>query len=110
MRHFLDLATPGKAALRAILDEAHRRKAARAGWPKGQVDADAPLVSVMSPLSAFLSHASLEAGDNVIRVGAGSAPATNPFILAPNTTGTDIIRSNSRFGAHAFNVGMSYRF
>lgn len=43
MRHFLDLATPGKAALRAILDEAHRRKAARLGWTKGQRDADAPL-------------------------------------------------------------------
>ena len=43
MRHFLDLATPGQAALRTILDEAHRRKAARAGMPKGAVDADAPL-------------------------------------------------------------------
>ncbi len=29
--------------MRAILDEAHRRKAARAGLPKGRVDADAPL-------------------------------------------------------------------
>jgi DNA helicase-2/ATP-dependent DNA helicase PcrA len=28
------------------------------------IDADAPLATVMSPLSAFLSHASLEAGDN----------------------------------------------
>jgi ornithine carbamoyltransferase len=28
--------------LRAILDDAKRRKAARLGWPKGQVDADAP--------------------------------------------------------------------
>ena len=55
-------------------------------------------------------YTSLDAGDNVIRVGQGTAPATNPFILAPNTTGTDIIRSNSRFGVHAFNVGMSYRF
>ncbi len=43
MRHFLDLATPGRAALRTILDEAHRRKAARAGRPKGAPDADAPL-------------------------------------------------------------------
>lgn len=43
MSHFIDLATPGRAALRAILDEAHRRKAARAGFPKGQPDADAPL-------------------------------------------------------------------
>jgi ornithine carbamoyltransferase len=43
MPHFLDLATPTAPGLRAILDEAHRRKAARAGWPKGRVDADAPL-------------------------------------------------------------------
>jgi ornithine carbamoyltransferase len=44
MPHFLDLATPKAAGLRAILDEAHRRKAARAGRPRGAVDADAPLI------------------------------------------------------------------
>jgi ornithine carbamoyltransferase len=43
MPHFLDLATATPAGLRAILDDAHARKAARAGWPKGRVDADAPL-------------------------------------------------------------------
>ncbi len=43
MAHFLDLASVGRDACRAILDEAHRRKAARRGWPKGRVDADAPL-------------------------------------------------------------------
>ena len=43
MPHFLDLATATPAGLRAILDDAHARKAARAGWPKGKVDADAPL-------------------------------------------------------------------
>ncbi|HEU4844159.1 MAG TPA: UvrD-helicase domain-containing protein [Burkholderiaceae bacterium] len=32
-------------------------------------DADAPLPTVMSPLSAFLSHASLEAGDNQAQAG-----------------------------------------
>ena len=32
-------------------------------------DADAALPTVMSPLSAFLSHASLEAGDNQAQVG-----------------------------------------
>jgi ornithine carbamoyltransferase len=42
-RHFLDLATAGREGLRAILDEGHRRKAARAGQPKGMADADAPL-------------------------------------------------------------------
>ena len=43
MPHFLDLASPTAAGLRAILNEAHRRKAARAGWPRGRTDADAPL-------------------------------------------------------------------
>ena len=33
------------------------------------IDADAPLSTVMSPLSAFLSHASLEAGDNQAQAG-----------------------------------------
>lgn len=33
------------------------------------LDADAPLPVVMSPLSAFLSHASLEAGDNQAQAG-----------------------------------------
>ena len=55
-------------------------------------------------------YTTLDAGDSVIRTGAGTAPATNPFILAPFTTGTDQIRSNSRFGMHGFNLGMSYRF
>ena len=41
-RHFLDLWRLDGPTLRALLDEAHRRKAARAGWPKGRVDADAP--------------------------------------------------------------------
>jgi ornithine carbamoyltransferase len=41
-RHFLDLWRLDAATLRALLDDARRRKAARAGWPKGRVDADAP--------------------------------------------------------------------
>jgi ornithine carbamoyltransferase len=41
-RHFLDLWRLQAADLRAILDDARRRKAARVGWTKGQVDADAP--------------------------------------------------------------------
>ncbi|MEO0982997.1 MAG: ornithine carbamoyltransferase [Pseudomonadota bacterium] len=43
MRHFLDLWRIEAADLRAILDDAKRTKAARAGWPKGKPDADAPL-------------------------------------------------------------------
>jgi ornithine carbamoyltransferase len=43
MRHFLNLADAGADGIAAILADAHDRKAARAGWPKGRVDADAPL-------------------------------------------------------------------
>jgi ornithine carbamoyltransferase len=43
MRHFLDIAPLSPAALKAILAEAHARKAARAGLPKGAPDADTPL-------------------------------------------------------------------
>jgi len=42
-RHFLNLADAGADTIRAILADARARKAARAGWPKGRVDADAPL-------------------------------------------------------------------
>jgi ornithine carbamoyltransferase len=42
-RHFLNLEDAGPDALRAILADAGARKAARAGWPKGRVDGDAPL-------------------------------------------------------------------
>lgn len=55
-------------------------------------------------------YTSLEAPDFDVRVGRGVAIATNPFVLAPNTTGTDIQRSNGRFGLHAVRIGMNYRF
>ena len=42
-RHFLDIAQLGADELRAILNEAHRRKAERAGWPKAAPDEDRPL-------------------------------------------------------------------
>lgn len=42
VRHFLDIHRLDGADLRAILDDAHARKQARKGWPKGRVDADAP--------------------------------------------------------------------
>ncbi|HLZ73463.1 ornithine carbamoyltransferase [Phenylobacterium sp.] len=40
-RHFLDLWKLEGSDLRAILEDAKRRKAARLGWPKGRPDADA---------------------------------------------------------------------
>jgi len=42
-RHFLDLWALPAHTLRALLDEARRRKQARQGWPKGKADADRPL-------------------------------------------------------------------
>ncbi|ABI78192.1 ornithine carbamoyltransferase [Hyphomonas neptunium ATCC 15444] len=43
IRHFLDIWPLESAELRAILDQAHAMKKARAGWPKGKIDAGAPL-------------------------------------------------------------------
>ena len=42
-RHFLNLSDAGPDAIAAMLADALDRKNARAGWPKGKVDADAPL-------------------------------------------------------------------
>jgi ornithine carbamoyltransferase len=42
LRHFLDLWRFDGPTLRAILDDAHVRKAARQGWPQGRPDEDAP--------------------------------------------------------------------
>jgi len=42
VRHFLDLWQHDGATLRAILDDAHARKAARRGWTQGRIDPDAP--------------------------------------------------------------------
>lgn len=43
MPHFLDLNDAGADVIAAMLSDAQNRKAARAAWPKGQVDDDAPL-------------------------------------------------------------------
>ena len=42
-RHFLNLSDAGGDIIAAMIDDALDRKAARAAWPKGQPDADAPL-------------------------------------------------------------------
>ncbi|MBB3695477.1 ornithine carbamoyltransferase [Sphingomonas sp. BK580] len=43
MRHFLSLSDAGGDAIAAMLADALERKQARAGWPNGRADADAPL-------------------------------------------------------------------
>jgi ornithine carbamoyltransferase len=42
-RHFLNLSDAGGDAIAAMIADAIDRKAARANWPKGRADADAPL-------------------------------------------------------------------
>jgi ornithine carbamoyltransferase len=42
VRHFIDLWRLESSDLRAILDDAEARKAARLGWPKGKADPDRP--------------------------------------------------------------------
>jgi ornithine carbamoyltransferase len=43
IRHFLNLSDAGGVAIAAMINDALDRKAARAGWPKGKIDSDAPL-------------------------------------------------------------------
>ena len=43
VRHFLDISETGSVALRQMIEEARRRKAARSGMPALAVDGDAPL-------------------------------------------------------------------
>jgi ornithine carbamoyltransferase len=42
LRHFIDLWRFEGETLRALIDDAKARKAARLGWPKGRADPDAP--------------------------------------------------------------------
>lgn len=68
----------------------------------------------LAPNLTFTSeylYSDLETGEYNIRVASnGTTPATNPFILAPNTTGTDMIRSSDSFKTHGFRLGMNVRF
>ena len=55
-------------------------------------------------------YSDLDVNDQlVVRTGAGSAPATNPFLIA-NPAGTDQIRSNDTIRLHALRVTAAYRF
>lgn len=48
--------------------------------------------------------------DTRVRVTQGTAAATNPFVLAPNTTGTDIARNDDQFGWNSIRGVVNFRF
>ena len=45
-----------------------------------------------------------------VRATQGTAAATNPFVLAPNTTGTDFRRSDDKFRWHSVRATAQFRF
>ncbi|MGB3848090.1 porin family protein [Sphingopyxis sp. YF1] len=53
-------------------------------------------------------YTDLKDDDYVVNVGAGSAPATNPFLQ--NGTGTDIKRSNDSLRTHSVRATLNLRF
>lgn len=79
------------------------------GWQAG-AGLEWRLAPNLSVTGEYL-YTSLSTGDYVVRAGNnGTTPATNPFILAPNTTGTDMARSSDEMKLNAFRIGMNVRF
>ena len=116
-RHFLDLWRLEPATLRAILDEARRRKDARVGWTKGRIDADAPaagrtlamIFQKNSTRTRFSFDAAIRqlGGDSVIatssdmQLGRGETIEDTAHVLSRMVDAV-MIRANSHADVEAF--------
>lgn len=99
-KHFLSLSDIPASELRAILDEAHARKKARLGLPKGTIDADAPLdgytVALLFEKSSTRTRFSFDMG--MRQLGGSSITATsNDMQLGRGETIEDTAKVLSRF-------------
>jgi len=117
IKHFLDLADIEAAELRAILDEAHRAKKARAGWPKGKIDEGAPLAGhtlamifeKSSTRTRFsfdmamrqLGGSSITATSNDMQLGRGETIEDTARVLSRYVDGV-MIRANNHNDVLAF--------
>lgn len=61
-------------------------------------------------LSLEYLFTTLDDKNYTVRATRGTAAPTNPFVLPPNATGTDIRRSESDFEFGSIRIGASYRF
>ncbi len=100
MKHFLDLIAIEPAQLRTILDDALAMKAARAGWPNGQVD-DGALLSghVLAMIFEKSSTRTRFSFDMAIRQLGGSAivASSGEMQLGRGETIEDTARVISRY-------------
>jgi len=99
-KHFLELADIPASELRAILDEAHIRKSARAGLPKGAADKDAPCtghtLAMIFEKSSTRTRFSFDMG--MRQLGGSSITATsNDMQLGRGETVEDTAKVLSRF-------------
>jgi outer membrane immunogenic protein len=79
------------------------------GWQAG-AGLEWRLAPNLSVTGEYL-YTSLDGDGQVVRAGnTGTTPATNPFILAPNTGGTDIATTFDSYDTHAVRIGMNVRF
>lgn len=99
-KHFLSLADIPASELRAMLDEAHARKKSRADWPKGKIDADAPMdgrtLALIFEKSSTRTRFSFDMG--MRQLGGSSITATsNDMQLGRGETIEDTAKVLSRF-------------